>query len=84
VRGASQLGDYWVETRFGCITQCNSPDFNGDDGIVGNGRCAKLRTASPWPEFAAVPGAQQCNHQGTQRQPKGMLQAMRYGKGSTL
>lgn len=36
-RDIVQLGDYWVETRFGCITNCNSPDFNGDDGIVGFG-----------------------------------------------
>ena len=32
---AAQLGEYYAKTDYGCITQCNSPDFNGVDGIVG-------------------------------------------------
>jgi hypothetical protein len=32
-----QLGDYYMEAPFGAITDCNSPDFNGIDGIVGFG-----------------------------------------------
>jgi hypothetical protein len=32
-----QLGEYFAKTDYGCITHCNSPDFNGVDGIVGFG-----------------------------------------------
>ena len=31
------LGDYEAEAPFGVITDCNSPDFNGVDGILGFG-----------------------------------------------
>jgi hypothetical protein len=31
----TRLGEYYAKTDYGCITQCNSPDFNGVDGIVG-------------------------------------------------
>jgi hypothetical protein len=27
------LGDFFVSTAFGSITDCNSPDFNGVDGF---------------------------------------------------
>ena len=30
-----QLGDYYAFADFGAITDCNSPDFNDVDGIVG-------------------------------------------------
>jgi hypothetical protein len=36
-RDVVQVGDYFVDTKFGAITDCNSPDFNGVDGIVGFG-----------------------------------------------
>ena len=32
-----QLGDYKMTAPFGVITDCNSPDFNGVDGILGFG-----------------------------------------------
>ncbi len=32
-----ELGDYSAEAPFGVITDCNSPDFNGVDGILGFG-----------------------------------------------
>ena len=31
------LGDYYAQAPFGVITDCNSPDFNGVDGILGFG-----------------------------------------------
>jgi len=31
------LDNYYVKAKFGCITYCNSPDFNGVDGIMGFG-----------------------------------------------
>eukprot|EP00960_Hanusia_phi_P044403 756620-Hanusia_phi.AAC.3 len=33
----AQLGRYYAKTKFGCITQCDSQDFNGIDGILGLG-----------------------------------------------
>lgn len=33
----AQLGDYKCTAPFGVITDCNSPDFNGVDGILGFG-----------------------------------------------
>ncbi len=30
-----QLGKYYTLTKFGAVTYCNSPDFNGVDGILG-------------------------------------------------
>ena len=32
-----QLGEYHMTAPFGAVTDCNSPDFNGIDGIVGFG-----------------------------------------------
>jgi len=32
-----QLGDYYAFATFGAVTDCNSPDFNDVDGIVGFG-----------------------------------------------
>ena len=32
-----QLGHYYARTKFGCITRCDSADFNGVDGILGIG-----------------------------------------------
>ncbi|KAJ1480521.1 aspartic peptidase domain-containing protein [Baffinella frigidus] len=32
-----QLGDYYAFANFGAVTDCNSPDFNDVDGIVGFG-----------------------------------------------
>jgi hypothetical protein len=32
-----QLGAYYMNAPFGAVTDCNSPDFNGIDGIVGFG-----------------------------------------------
>jgi hypothetical protein len=40
-RDIVRLGDYAVEAKFGSITDCNSPDFNGVDGIVGFGMPVK-------------------------------------------
>jgi len=37
-RDIVRLGDYSVEAKFGSITDCNSPDFNGVDGIAGFGK----------------------------------------------
>ena len=33
----AQLGDYKCTAPFAVITDCNSPDFNGVDGILGFG-----------------------------------------------
>lgn len=32
-----QLGHYYARTKFGCITRCDSADFDGVDGILGIG-----------------------------------------------
>ena len=40
-RDIVRLGDYSVEAKFGSITDCNSPDFNGVDGIMGFGMPVK-------------------------------------------
>ena len=29
-----QLGHYYARTKFGCITRCDSADFNGVDGVA--------------------------------------------------
>ena len=45
----AQLGAYYAHTKFGCITFCNSPDFNGVDGILGKlrpPRVCRLRELS--------------------------------------
>jgi hypothetical protein len=56
------LGNYDVITKFGCITFCNSPDFNGVDGILGFGMPPKAaRNGLPLPLFQAIsfgPGEQ--------------------------
>lgn len=36
-RDVVQLGEYHMVAPFGAVTDCNSPDFNGIDGIVGFG-----------------------------------------------
>mmetsp|Transcript_13271 Transcript_13271/g.30524 ORF Transcript_13271/g.30524 Transcript_13271/m.30524 type:complete len:585 (-) Transcript_13271:197-1951(-) len=41
-----QLGDFYVETKFGSITDCNSPDFNGVDGILGFGMPVQHQAAA--------------------------------------
>jgi hypothetical protein len=49
------LGNYDVVTKFGCITFCNSPDFNGVDGILGFGVPPKAaRNGLPLPLFQAI------------------------------
>ena len=49
------LGNYDVITKFGCITFCNSPDFNGVDGILGFGMPPKAaRNGLPLPLFQAI------------------------------
>ena len=35
-----ELGEFKLRAKFGCVTFCNSPDFNGVDGILGFGRPA--------------------------------------------
>jgi len=44
-----QLGDYYVKADFGAVTNCDSPDFNGVDGIVGFGLPTKNAPAPPPP-----------------------------------
>jgi len=44
-RDIVRLGDYSVEAKFGSITDCNSPDFNGVDGIAGFGMPVKTPPA---------------------------------------
>eukprot|EP00286_Rhodomonas_abbreviata_P028232 CAMPEP_0181315084 /NCGR_PEP_ID=MMETSP1101-20121128/15175_1 /TAXON_ID=46948 /ORGANISM="Rhodomonas abbreviata, Strain Caron Lab Isolate" /LENGTH=528 /DNA_ID=CAMNT_0023422245 /DNA_START=168 /DNA_END=1754 /DNA_ORIENTATION=+ len=44
-----QLGDFFVDTKFGGVTDCNSPDFNGVDGIVGFGMPVQHQAAPPPP-----------------------------------
>jgi len=49
------LGNYNVITKFGCITFCNSPDFNGVDGILGFGMPPKAtQNGLPLPLFQAI------------------------------
>ena len=46
-----------VQMKFGCITYCNSPDFNGVDGIMGfgiPGEDALRRNKLPEPLFKAI------------------------------
>jgi hypothetical protein len=44
-----QLGKYRVPSRFGVITKCNSPDFNGVDGILGLGLPPSVALSSTIP-----------------------------------
>ena len=39
-----QLGKYHVKSRFGIIVKCNSPDFDGVDGILGLGLPPDVRS----------------------------------------
>ena len=39
-----QLGDYYAFADFGAVTDCNSPDFNDVDGIVGFSQGVRLGT----------------------------------------
>ena len=48
-RDVVQIGDNYVDTKFGAITDCNSPDFNGVDGIVGFGMPVQHQAAPPPP-----------------------------------
>ena len=50
------LGDYEAEAPFGVITDCNSPDFNGVDGILGFGLPHRSRNM-PRPILFAVTDA---------------------------
>jgi len=47
------LGDYEAEAPFGVITDCNSPDFNGVDGILGFGLPHRARNM-PRPILFAI------------------------------
>eukprot|EP00282_Hemiselmis_andersenii_P034861 CAMPEP_0169453540 /NCGR_PEP_ID=MMETSP1042-20121227/14812_1 /TAXON_ID=464988 /ORGANISM="Hemiselmis andersenii, Strain CCMP1180" /LENGTH=571 /DNA_ID=CAMNT_0009565579 /DNA_START=32 /DNA_END=1747 /DNA_ORIENTATION=- len=57
-RDVVQIGDHFVDTKFGAITDCNSPDFNGVDGIVGFGMPVQHQAAPPPPSgmAAMMPG----------------------------
>ena len=48
-RDVVQLGDFFVDTKFGSITDCNSPDFNNVDGIMGFGMPVQHQAAPPPP-----------------------------------
>jgi len=48
-RDVVQLGDFFVDTKFGSITDCNSPDFNNVDGILGFGMPVQHQAAPPPP-----------------------------------
>lgn len=49
------LDNYHVKAKFGCITYCNSPDFNGVDGIMGFGIPAPSdRNGLPEPLLEAI------------------------------
>jgi len=50
-----QLGAFYTLTKFGCITFCNSPDFNHVDGILGFGLPSVEATEDlPRPLFYAM------------------------------
>jgi len=48
-----ELGQFRARVPVGIITDCNSPDFNGVDGILGFG-CKKQRANLPKPLFWAM------------------------------
>ncbi|EKX48507.1 hypothetical protein GUITHDRAFT_105653 [Guillardia theta CCMP2712] len=50
----AQLGRYYAKTKFGCITQCDSQDFNGIDGILGLGMPDAALASIPEPLFFAI------------------------------
>uniref|UniRef100_A0A7S4N8N2 Peptidase A1 domain-containing protein n=1 Tax=Guillardia theta TaxID=55529 RepID=A0A7S4N8N2_GUITH len=49
-----QLGHYYARTKFGCITKCDSADFNGVDGILGLGMPDAALASIPEPLFFAI------------------------------
>jgi len=49
-----QLGRYYAKTKFGCITHCDSSDFNGIDGILGLGMPDAALASIPEPLFFAL------------------------------
>merc|ERR1711966_273227 len=50
-----QLGDYYDFANFGAVTDCNSPDFNDVDGIVGFGMPSPAAPPPP-PSNSIMPG----------------------------
>ncbi|EKX52294.1 hypothetical protein GUITHDRAFT_161360 [Guillardia theta CCMP2712] len=48
-----QLGDYDANAPFGVITDCNSPDFNGVDGILGFG-LPRANNNMPYPILFSI------------------------------
>uniref|UniRef100_A0A7S0HDJ0 Peptidase A1 domain-containing protein n=1 Tax=Hanusia phi TaxID=3032 RepID=A0A7S0HDJ0_9CRYP len=52
-----QLGDYYDFANFGAVTDCNSPDFNDVDGIVGFGLPSPPPAQpAPAPSTSIMPG----------------------------
>lgn len=51
-----QLGDYYDFADFGAVTDCNSPDFNDVDGIVGFGMPSPSAPPPPPPSTSIMPG----------------------------
>ena len=49
-----QLGHYYARTKFGCITKCDSADFNGVDGILGMGMPDAAMASIPEPLLFAI------------------------------
>jgi len=49
-----QLGHYFSRTKFGCITKCDSADFNGVDGILGLGMPDAALASIPEPLMFAI------------------------------
>lgn len=49
-----QLGHYYARTKFGCITKCDSADFNGVDGILGIGMPDAAMASIPEPLLFAI------------------------------
>ena len=49
-----QLGRYYAKTKFGCITKCDSSDFNGIDGILGLGMPNAALSSIPEPLLFAI------------------------------
>ena len=49
-----QLGRYYAKTKFGCITHCDSSDFNSIDGILGLGMPDAALASIPEPLFFAL------------------------------
>ena len=49
-----QLGDYYVSTRFGCVTKSKGHDWAQADGILGMGFPAAALRSVPFPLFWAL------------------------------